>query len=278
MKYEMLRLDVADGIATVTLDRPPVNAQNRQSREETIHLFDTLSDRDDVRCVILTSALKVFSAGADVKERVGLVQQPGDYVRHNRLTREYFYAISDCAKPVIAAVNGAAFGAGFVLALACDIVIASEDAYFVMPELDVGLAGGAGFLMQHFSRSMARYMYFTARRIPAAELHRLGVITAVLPPDRLMAEARAIAAEIAAKSPGAVTRGEARVQRGGGNADARRLPLRADHHGRPVEDRGHQGSAARLRREAQAEVHGPLARSPRIARAVLSVAPPVPTV
>ena len=79
------------------------------------------------------------------------------------ITREYFYAISDCAKPVIAAVNGAAFGAGFVLALSCDIVIASEDAYFVMPELDVGLAGGAGFLMQHFSRSMARYMYFTAR-------------------------------------------------------------------------------------------------------------------
>ena len=82
---------------------------------------------------------------------------------------------------MIAAVNGAAFGAGFVLALACDIVIASEEAYFVMPELDVGLAGGAGFLMQHFGRSMARYMYFTARRIPAAELHRLGVITAVLP-------------------------------------------------------------------------------------------------
>jgi enoyl-CoA hydratase len=204
MKYEMFRVDVADYIATVTFDRPPVNAQNRQSREEAIHLFDALGDRDDVRCIILTSALKSFSAGADVKERVGLVQQPGDYVRHNRLTREYFYAITDCTKPVIAAVNGAAFGAGFVLALSCDIVIASEDAYFVMPELDVGLAGGAGFLMQHFSRSMARYMYFTARRIPAAELHRLGVITAVLPPDKLMAEARAIASEIAAKSPGAV--------------------------------------------------------------------------
>ena len=76
----------------------------------------------------------MFSAGADVKERVGLVQQPGDYVRHNRITREYLYAISDCAKPVIAAVNGAAFGAGFVLALACDIVVASEEAYFVMPD------------------------------------------------------------------------------------------------------------------------------------------------
>jgi enoyl-CoA hydratase len=204
MTYETLRIDVADYVATVTLSRPPVNAQNRKSREELIHAFDTLSDRDDVRAIILASDLKVFSAGADVKERVGLVQQPGDYVRHNRITREYFYAVSDCAKPVIAAVNGAAFGAGFVLALACDIVIASDNAYFVMPELDVGLAGGSGFLMQHFSRSMARYMYFTSRRIPAAELHRLGVITNVLPPDQLMDEARAIAAEIAAKSPTAV--------------------------------------------------------------------------
>ena len=204
MNLQTVRLEVADHVATVTMDRAPVNAQNRQSREELIRVFDAISDRDDVRVAILTGAGKVFSAGADVKERVGLVQQPGDYVHHNRITREYFYAISDCAKPVIAAVNGAAFGAGFVLALACDIVIASEDAYFVMPELDVGLAGGAGFLMQHFGRSMARYMYFTARRIPAAELHRLGVITAVLPPDRLMAEARAIATDIAAKSPSAV--------------------------------------------------------------------------
>ena len=204
MSYETLRLDVAEGIATVTLDRAPVNAQNRESREELIHLFDALSDRDDVRCVILASAQKVFSAGADVKERVALEQQPGDYLRSNRLAREYFYAVSDCAKPVIAAVNGGAFGAGFVLALACDIVLASDEAYFVMPELDVGLAGGAAFLLRHFSRSMARYIYFTARRTPAAELHRLGVITAVLPPDRLMAEARALATDIAAKSPTAV--------------------------------------------------------------------------
>jgi enoyl-CoA hydratase len=204
MTFEMYRLDVTDFVATVTFDRPPVNAQNRQSREEAIVLFDQLSDRDDVRCVILAAAGKVFSAGADVKERVGLVQEPGDYLRHNRLTREYFYAVSDCTKPVIAAVQGPAFGAGFALMLACDIMLASEDAYFVMPELDVGLAGGAGFLMQHFSRSMARMMYFTGRRIPAAELYRLGVISACVPRDRLMDEARAMAAEIAAKSPVAV--------------------------------------------------------------------------
>jgi enoyl-CoA hydratase len=204
MKLETVRLDIADHVAVVTMDRPPVNAQNRQSREELIRVFDAISDRDDVRVAVLTAAGKVFSAGADVKERVGLVKEAGDYVRHNRLAREYFYAVSDCTKPVICAANGAAFGAGFALMLACDIMIASEDAYFVMPEVDVGLAGGAGFLMQHFSKSMARTIYFTARRIPAAELYRLGVITACVPRERLMDEAMTIAREIAAKSPLAV--------------------------------------------------------------------------
>src|SRR5258707_11281764 len=199
-----VRLDAADFIATVTMDRLPVNAQNQKAREELIRVFDAIGDRDDVRVAILTAAGKVFSAGADVKERVGLVQEPGDYIRNNRLVREYFYAVSDCTKPVICAVNGPAFGAGFALMLACDIMLASEDAYFVIPELDVGLAGGAGFLMQHFSKSMARFMYFTARRIPAAELYRLGVITACVPREKLTDEAMAIAREIAAKSPLAI--------------------------------------------------------------------------
>ena len=94
--------------------------------------------------------------------------------------------------------------------LACDIMIASEDAYFVMPEIDVGLAGGARFLMEHFAKSMARYMYFTARRIPAAELYRLGVISACVPREKLMDEAMAIAREIAAKSPSRCARSSAR--------------------------------------------------------------------
>src|SRR3954465_11948113 len=204
MELETVRLDVADYIATVTIDRPPVNAQNQKAREELIRVFDAIGDRDDVRVAILTASGKVFSAGADVKERVGLVKEPGDYTRNNRLAREYFYAVSDCAKPVICAANGGAFGAGFALVLAADIIVASEDAYFVMPELDVGLAGGAKFLADHFGKSMARYIYFTGRRIPAAELYRLGVITACVPKDKLMEEAMAIARDIAAKSPTAV--------------------------------------------------------------------------
>jgi enoyl-CoA hydratase len=204
MELEHFRLDVADGIATVTFDRPPVNAQNRATREELIRVFDALSDRDDVRVAILTGAGNTFSAGADIKERVGMVHAPGDYVRHNRLVREFFYAVTDCTKPVIAAVNGPALGAGFVLAFACDIVLASDNAYFAMPEINVGLAGGARFLMDHVGRSKARALYLTGARISAAELHRLGVIEACTPRDKLMDAALEIAREIAGKSPLAV--------------------------------------------------------------------------
>jgi enoyl-CoA hydratase len=204
MDLEQFRLDVADGIATVTFDRPPVNAQNARTREELIRVFDAISDRDDVRVAILTGAGNTFSAGADLKERVDMVHEPGDYVRHNRLVREFFYAVTDCAKPVIAAVNGPAIGAGFVLMLACDIMLASDNAYVAMPEIDVGLAGGARFLMEHVGRSRARLMYLTGRRVSAAELYRLGVIEACPPRAALMDAARDIAREIASKSPLAV--------------------------------------------------------------------------
>jgi len=204
MELEQFRLDVAEGVATVTFDRPPVNAQNRRTREELIHIFDALSDRDDVRVAILTGTGNMFSAGADLKERVDLVHEPGDYVRHNRLAREFFYAVTDCTKPVIAAVNGPALGAGFVLMLACDIMIASDNAYFSMPEINVGLAGGARFLMEHVARSKVRSIYFTGRRVPATELYRLGVIEACPPRDKLTETALDLAREIASKSPLAI--------------------------------------------------------------------------
>ena len=94
--------------------------------------------------------------------------------------------MTDCSKPVIAAVNGAALGAGFVLMLACDIMLACEEAYFSMPEINVGLAGGARFLMEQVGRSTTRSIYFTGRHVPAAELYRLGVIEACPPRDKLM--------------------------------------------------------------------------------------------
>ncbi len=129
--YECFKVDIADYVATVTLARPPVNAQNRRFREEIITIFDALNDRADVRAIVLTGEGKTFSAGADLKERPAL-DEAGAYPRHNRLVRESFNVVMECEKPVIAAINGAAIGAGCVLALCCDILIAADTAYLSM--------------------------------------------------------------------------------------------------------------------------------------------------
>ncbi len=201
MPYQCIKVEVNDTIAVVTMDRPPVNAQNAQFRDEIMQVFDAFTDRDDVRVAILTGAGKVFCAGADIKERIGIAKQPGDYWRHNRGAREYANAIRECKKPVIAAVNGAALGAGFGVMAACDIMLASDNAVFGMPEIDVGLAGGCAFISRLFSKSRGRRIVFTGERFSAAELYRLGVIEWCGPREQLMEEAMKIARSIAAKSP-----------------------------------------------------------------------------
>ena len=201
MPLQYIKVDVSDFVATVTMDRPPVNAQNSQMRMEMMEVFDAFNDRDDVRVAILTGAGKVFSAGADIKERRGLVQAPGDYWRHNRAAREYTNAIRECAKPVIAAVNGAALGAGFGLMAACDIMMASDNAVFGMPEIDVGLAGGTAMLSHLVGKSRGRRIVFTGDRFSAQEMYRLGVIECCVPREALMDEALKMARNIASKSP-----------------------------------------------------------------------------
>ncbi|MDE1948031.1 MAG: enoyl-CoA hydratase/isomerase family protein [Burkholderiales bacterium] len=202
--WKTLIVDVADRVAVVTLNRPPVNAQNAEMRAELTQVFDEMSDRDDVMAVVITGAGKVFSAGADIRERPNLGATPGAYGRHNRLVRETHNAIAECSKPVIAAVNGAALGAGFGLVMASDIWVASEAAYVAMPEINVGLAGGVSFLQRIFGQSRARRMFFTGMQVSAAELYRLGLVEACLPPAELMPYAMAIAHEIAAKAPLAI--------------------------------------------------------------------------
>jgi enoyl-CoA hydratase len=199
-----LKLEVADFVATVTLDRPPVNAMNRAMREEIVRVFDELHDRDDVRAVVLTGAGKAFCAGADLKERPAIADNPGAYPRHNRLTRAVFDSVMECGKPVIAAVNGPAIGAGCVLALSADIILVAEDAYLSMTEVDVGLAGGVKHVRRHLGESDARLMIYTARRITGPELLRMNAASLCLPRDAVLAEARRIGAEIAAKAPLAV--------------------------------------------------------------------------
>src|SRR5215212_8130467 len=115
---DIVTFEVADHIAVVTLNRPPVNAVNAAMRHRLIEIFDAITDRDDVRVAVLTGNGKVFCAGADLKDRPDPTS-PGAFWQHNRTTRETGNAIKECTKPVIAAVNGAALGAGFGLMASC---------------------------------------------------------------------------------------------------------------------------------------------------------------
>lgn len=204
MSEQYVRLEVSNYVALVTMERRPVNALSREMRRQIIATFDEISQRDDIRCAVLTGIDKVFCAGADLKDRPDPAK-PGDFLEHNRVTRETTNSIRECAKPVIAAINGVALGAGFGLAAACDILYASEDASVGMPEINVGLAGGASMLKTLFGRSTLRRMFFTGQRLSAHDLLRRAVIEDVLPADQLLPVTMELAAEIASKAPLAIT-------------------------------------------------------------------------
>ncbi|MCZ8149141.1 MAG: enoyl-CoA hydratase-related protein, partial [Roseomonas sp.] len=188
-------------MAVVTLDRPPVNALNRPLREHFTAVLEELHEREDIRCIVLAAGGKLFCAGADIKEKQALGTRPGDLMRADRVTRDAFFTLLDISKPVIAAVQGGALGAGFVLAACCDIILASEEAYFAMPEVDVGQGGGASFLQRILPPAKLRRMMLTGERVPAAEMHRLGAVESVLPASELLPAAVALASVIAEKSP-----------------------------------------------------------------------------
>jgi len=203
MKLDLIRLDVTDHIALVTMDAPPVNAQNAQFNVEMAYVFDCISDRVDCRVAVLTGAGKVFSAGADMRAR-GAMAEIGEKWQHNRRTRESYHAVRECTKPVIGALNGPALGAGLAVAASCDILITAQEGSLGLPEIDVGLMGGARHAQRLFQHSTLRRMALTGYRVPGPELYRLGVVEACVPQDRLLDEARQIAATIAEKSPAAV--------------------------------------------------------------------------
>ena len=203
MSENPVRMEMHGHVALVTLDRPPVNALNRHARAEIIRTFDVISQDANIRCAVLTGAGKTFCAGADLKDRPDPAT-PGDFLEHNRITRETGNAIRECSKPVIATVNGPALGAGLGLMAACDIYYASENAVLGMPEINVGLAGGASMLHTLFGRSTMRRMFYTGVRLTARELLERSIIEAVTAPDDLVPTAMAVAQDIAGKSPIAI--------------------------------------------------------------------------
>ena len=203
MDTKLIKVEVADDIAVVTMDHPPVNAQNAAFNVEMAWVFDSLSDRRDVRVVVLTGAGKVFSAGADLKARPDK-SKPGERWQHNRRARESYHAVMECTKPVIAAINGAALGAGLAVAASCDILFAADEATLGLPEIDVGLLGGGKHTQRLFPHSLRRRMMLTGYRVPGPELYRLGIVEACVPRAQLMDRALEVARQIASKSPAAI--------------------------------------------------------------------------
>ncbi|TMQ54290.1 MAG: hypothetical protein E6K74_07030 [Candidatus Eisenbacteria bacterium] len=197
--YENLILDVKDGIARVTVNRPKVlNALNEKTVREIHAVFSSLRDNPDVGVVILTgSGEKAFVAGADINELAVMTPLQGE--ASSKLGQLALREIELLGKPVIAAINGFALGGGCELALACHIRFASESAKLGLPEVGLGIIpgyGGTQRLPRIVGLGVALELITTARMIDAQEALRIGLVNRVLPPADLLPHCEKVAGEI----------------------------------------------------------------------------------
>lgn len=191
----------AQGVAELTIDNPPVNALGRDAWFALARKLEELGRDARVRVVLIDAAGRGFQCGVDVKE---LAKDGSLIVDVNRGCYEVFAAIYDCPVPVISAVHGFCLGGGIGIAGSSDLVLASDDASFGLPEIDRGAMGAATHAMRMFGMQEARRMLLTGEPIGAAEAHRLGGVLKVVPRAQLRGEALALATKIATKSPRAV--------------------------------------------------------------------------
>lgn len=188
-----------DGVAVITLDRPPVNALRTQTWSE---LFDALNAilTEDPHAIVLRSARpRMFCAGLDLKEDLS---EPAAVEARQRLVNTTLAAYGACPVPVVAAISGPVIGGGCSLVAQCDIRVATSAASFALAEIDVGRAGGARHLMRHLDQGTVRWMALTARRLEADQALRHGLITLLV--DDAGADALDIARCIAGKDQAAV--------------------------------------------------------------------------
>ncbi len=200
-----LTVELVDGIAVVTLDRPPVNAVDTQTYLEIIEVFNGFRDQRDVRVALLTAAgTRAFVGGADlnsIQDQDSANWPLRRTIDRGVIARDAFGAIANCAVPVIGAINGPAIGAGLALAAVCDVLVVAEHATFALTEINVGLLGASSYLSLMVGRHIAREMFFTGERITAAELQQLGAIRHVVAIEALLETAMELARTLAAKSP-----------------------------------------------------------------------------
>ena len=205
MAYETLIVETADGVALIRLNRPEaLNALNSRLLEELIAALDAAEADAAVRCIVLTGSEKAFAAGADIKEMSGKTYA-------EMFTEDFFtraaQRLERVRKPMIAAVAGYALGGGCEVAMMCDFIIAAENAKFGQPEINLGVApgiGGTQRLTRFVGKSKAMDMILTGRMMDAAEAERSGLVSRVVPLDKLMDEVMAAAKKVAGLSTLAV--------------------------------------------------------------------------
>ncbi len=202
-----LRLETADAVATITLDRPDaLNALTVALKEELLVAFERVAADPAVRAVVLTGAGRAFCAGQDLRERLQPDAAPLDTeirVRYNPLIR----AMRALPKPIVGAINGIAAGAGASLAFACDIRIAADGASFLLAFGRVGLipdSGATWLLPRLVGGAKAAELALTAEPLSAVDAERFGLVARVVPADALLAESHALAARLAAGAPRAL--------------------------------------------------------------------------
>ncbi len=204
MAYTHITVTREEDIAIVQFKRPEaLNALNIRMMEELVQALEDFERDEVVRCIILTGDEKAFAAGADIKEMA-------DASAVEMLLRDQFARwdrIRRIKKPIIAAVSGFALGGGCEVAMACDIIIASESAKFGQPEINIGVMPGAGGT-QRLTRAVGKYkameLVLTGNMISAEEAHRWGLVNKVVPVEMYLEEAKSLAKLIASKPPVAV--------------------------------------------------------------------------
>ncbi len=215
--YEAIRYDVDHAVATITMRRPDVhNAMNDAMRRELTRCFEGLATDDDVKAVVVTGAgERAFSAGADIREFVAPLV-PVQF-REQRRRVDFRQAMDRCWQPIIAAINGFAFGGGLELALACDIRVAAAGAQLGLTEIDLAIipgGGGTQRLPRLVGRGKALEMILTGARIPADEALRIGLVERVVPTGEALKAATELARTMAAKAPVALRYAKEAVVKG----------------------------------------------------------------
>ena len=216
MEYNILKTEISEGIALVTINRPEaLNALNTRFFQEMDDVVDTISTNPNVKVMVITGSGKAFVAGADIAEMVNKNEEEG--TAFSKTGQNTFRSLEKMEIPVIAAINGFALGGGLELAMGCDFRIASSKAKFGQPEVSLGLIPGYA-ATQRLSRLVglgdALYLLTTAEMIGAADALRIGLVQKVVEPEVLMEEVMKIARTIAKKGPQAVKKVKAVTREG----------------------------------------------------------------